>query len=55
MIDAAIEKAEQQIQRILLDLADETGRDIDFVNVDTRPFANLKVEIFFQRNRTSAE
>ncbi|MEJ2116365.1 MAG: hypothetical protein P8Y36_00110 [Alphaproteobacteria bacterium] len=42
------EKAEEQIQRILIDLEEESGESIDVVQVDTRQFANLKVEIFFE-------
>ena len=39
--------AEEAIQRILLNLEDDTGDGIACVNIDTREFANLKVEIFF--------
>lgn len=45
---AAIKKAEEQIQRILLDLEEFIGFDIDQVQVDTRQFSNLKTEIFFE-------
>ena len=43
----ALERAEAKIQRILLDLEEETGEKVDLVNVDTRNFANLSVEVFF--------
>jgi hypothetical protein len=42
--------AEKRIQCILLDLQAQT-EDIDHVNVDTRNFANLHVEIFFESER----
>lgn len=45
---AAIKEAEEKIQRILLDLWEFIGFDIDEVQVDTRQFANYKVEIFFE-------
>lgn len=41
-VEIYLRRAEQQIQRALLDLAEITGRDIDSVRVDTRNFANLK-------------
>lgn len=41
----SIKAAEKKIQRILLDLEEEVG-ELDEVRVDTRPFANLVVEIF---------
>ena len=41
----AVKAAEKAIQRILLDLEEEVG-ELDEVRVDTRPFANLVVEIF---------
>ena len=37
--------AEQRIQRILIELEEDTGRRIDRVEVDTRNFAQLRVEI----------
>lgn len=46
--DDARARAEIAIQKILLDLENETGREIDEVNVDTRNFASLNVEIFFE-------
>lgn len=46
--DAACKKAESAIQQILIDLSFETEREIEAVNVDTREFADLKVEIFFE-------
>ena len=45
----ALKNAENQIQKILLDLEEATGREIDVVQVDTRQFANLRVEIFFEQ------
>jgi hypothetical protein len=47
--DAALKKAEVTIQQILLALEEATGREIDAVHVDTRNFANLRVEIFFEQ------
>jgi hypothetical protein len=46
--DAKLRNAEQRIQRILLNLEEETGREVDNVRVDTRRFANLKPEIFLR-------
>lgn len=43
--EEALKQAEQCIQRILLDLAERLGQDIDHVDVDTRNFANLRTEI----------
>lgn len=44
--DEALDAAERQIQHILLNLEDEHGLKIENVEVDTRNFANLRVEIF---------
>lgn len=41
-------KAEIAIEKILHDLEHVTMLKIDSVEVDTRNFANLNVEIFFQ-------
>jgi len=41
-----IRAAESAMQRILLDLVETIGRDLDHVRIDTREFANLAVEIF---------
>lgn len=41
-----IKEAEKRIQRALLDLEEEVGKNIDQVNVDTRNYANCSVEIF---------
>lgn len=43
----AVKEAEEKIQRILLDLEDVVGEDVNSVDVDTRQFANLRVEIWF--------
>jgi hypothetical protein len=43
--DEALKQAELRIQRILLDLAERLGQDIEHVEVDTRNFSNLRVEI----------
>lgn len=45
-------QAQEKIQRILLDLEEDTGEIVDAVDVDTRQFANLRVEIFFETDRT---
>lgn len=37
--------AEEAIQKILFALEERTNRSVDLVNVDTRNWANLKVEI----------
>jgi DNA-binding LacI/PurR family transcriptional regulator len=48
--EALIKAAQQQVQRILLDLEDELpGERIDSVTVDTRNFAALAVEIWTVR------
>jgi hypothetical protein len=43
-------RAEIAIERILLALQEDTEK-IDHVDVDTRNFANLSVEIFFKSER----
>jgi len=45
-------RAEIAIESILLDL-EEAIEKIDRVNVDTRNFANLNVEIFFKSEATT--
>ena len=45
-------RAEIAIEHILLDLESATEK-IDRVNVDTRNFANLNVEIFFKSEATT--
>lgn len=47
-IDAATEKAEKQIQAILLGLEQDANRRVDQVNVDVRNFANRRTEIFLR-------
>ena len=47
-IETACAKAEIAIEKILIDLENETGRMIGSVNVDTRNFANCNTEIFFE-------
>ncbi len=44
-IEAILTNAEKRIQSILLDLVNERGCRIFAVDVDTRAFANLAVEI----------
>ena len=46
--EAATRRAEQAIQGILLRLAEDTGKTVDQVNVDTRRWANCTVEIFLR-------
>lgn len=46
LIDGACEKAEKAIQRVLLELEEETGKRVVIVEVDTRNFANLATSIF---------
>lgn len=45
---ATLKIAEEKIQRTLINLEEETGCEIDAVQVDTRQFANLKPEIFLR-------
>lgn len=45
-VNPAIVTAEKKIQEILLDLANEHGIVVETVDVDTRKFANCRVEIF---------
>lgn len=45
--DAARKAAEKLISAALLELEEKTGRKIEAVDVDTRQFANLRVNIFF--------
>ena len=45
--------AEAAIQSLLLDLEEFSERRIDHVRVDTRNFANLRVEIFFAEEKAS--
>lgn len=46
--EAAIRKAEAEINRILRHLEDEIGKDILSVEVDTRNFTRLAVSISVQ-------
>jgi hypothetical protein len=48
--DAAVSKAEVRIRKILIDLEDETGLQIDHMRVDTRNFANNDVSIFLKED-----
>lgn len=50
-INRAREKAEDAVTKILIGLQNDTGLDLDHINVDTRNFANCKCEIFFQARR----
>lgn len=45
---AAIKAAEDEIKRILLALAEQTGLCVDQVDVDTRNFANYSTTIFLE-------
>lgn len=49
--EQALKRAEDKIQKVLLDLQNETGERVDLVRVDTRNFANLSVEVFFAERR----
>lgn len=44
-------KAEKDIQKILIDLYNDTEIRIAHVNVDTRNYANMDVEIFFSDDK----
>lgn len=46
--DRKIKQAEEAIRRLLLDLQDEIGERVERVEVDTRNFANLATEIWFE-------
>ncbi len=46
--EMALEKAEEQIQKILIDLEEEASVEIESVEVDTRQFSNLRVQIIAQ-------
>lgn len=46
--DRKIKEAEEAIRKILIDLQDAIGEEIESVNVDTRNFANLATEIWFE-------
>ena len=45
IVETLLKQAEERIQRILIDLEEETGKRIDHVEVDTRNFAQLRTEI----------
>lgn len=47
----AAAKAEKAIQKILLDLEQETRLSVDGVEVDTRNFAQLRTEIFLTKRQ----
>jgi hypothetical protein len=47
-----IDKAENAIQSTLINLVNSTGRDIELVRIDTRNFANIKVEIILKPGAT---
>jgi hypothetical protein len=46
--DALVSKAEVRIQKVLIDLYNELGLDVESVNVDLRAFANYAVEIIIR-------
>lgn len=45
-IESAVHDAEGKIQKILIDLENDFGIEIEQVDVDTRDFSNLRVDIF---------
>lgn len=47
------EMAEKAIQKILIDLWNDTGKDLSHVEVDTRNFSNYRTEIFFEEEVSS--
>jgi len=53
MSDEQRRAAERSIQKILIDLEEETNEEIDAVQVDTRNFASLRTEIFFAKDQQS--
>ena len=44
-LETHLREAERQIQEILLDLTNEHGAKIEHIEVDTRRFVNLSVNI----------
>lgn len=51
--DELLQKAETEIQAILLGLENDHGIEIDHVTVDTRNFANLGVQIMPKMKKLS--
>ncbi len=49
--EAAIKKAEDAISKILFDLEEEIGGEIDDVDVDTRALGQLRCSIFVSDNQ----
>lgn len=47
-IEIATRKAQETIKKALLDLESYTLKRVDYVNVDTRNFANCGTEIFLK-------
>jgi hypothetical protein len=48
MTAMTIEELERRIRKLLLDFEQLSGREIESVQVDTRNFANLAVEVFLK-------
>lgn len=48
---AAIDRAEERVRKILLNLEEETGATIESVEVDTRNFSGLRTDIWLTMDR----
>lgn len=46
---AAVLKAEDEIQKILLELEQDEGTSVDLVEIDTRNYAKCAVTIFMKK------
>jgi hypothetical protein len=46
-----VEALENELQRLLIEFVNTTGRAIDHVHIDCRQFANLAVEVFLAEEK----
>lgn len=49
--DVRVTQAEEAIQKILLDLEEELGASVEFVDVDTHNFCLLRTSIFLTNEK----
>jgi len=49
--DPRVKEAEEEIQKILLELEEEVGASIELVDVDTHNFCALRTSIFLTTKR----
>jgi hypothetical protein len=49
--DPRVKEAEEEIQKILLDLEEEVGASVELVDVDTHNFCALRTSIFLTTKR----